>query len=148
MIARRLFPSMKFGFVLAGVVVLAAACNKSPSAPSLNVPFSQTDLVVGTGAEATAGKTLTVTYVGWLYDPNATGNKGTVFDTNLGGMPYTFVLGSGTVIPGWDQGLPGMKAGGQRRLVIPPALAYGNMRFGPIPANSTLLFEVVLNQVQ
>lgn len=148
MIARRLVASMKFGFVLAGALVLAAACNKSPTAPALNVPFSQTDLVVGTGAEATPGKTLAVTYVGWLYDPNAAGNKGTVFDTNLGGAPYTFVLGTGAVIPGWDQGIPGMRIGGQRRLVIPPALGYGNMPFGPIPANSTLLFEVVLNQVQ
>ena len=98
------------------------------------------DEVVGTGAVAQAGDTISVDYTGKLED-------GTVFDTSVGKTPYTFVLGTGAVIPGWDQGLVGMKVGGKRLLIIPPALGYGSQDYGPIPANSTLIFEVTLNKV-
>jgi FKBP-type peptidyl-prolyl cis-trans isomerase len=91
------------------------------------------DLVVGTGATAVAGDTLTVNYIGTLLN-------GTRFDSGS----YTFRLGAGVVIAGWDQGLVGMKVGGKRRLTIPPSLAYGNQAVGGIPANSTLRFEVDL----
>lgn len=101
------------------------------------------DLKVGTGAEAVAGKTVTVNYTGWLTD-------GTKFDSSLdSGQPFSFVLGTGYVIPGWDQGVAGMKVGGKRRLTVPPALGYGaNGAGGVIPPNATLVFDVELLNVQ
>lgn len=100
------------------------------------------DLVVGTGAEATPGTTVTVNYTGALPD-------GTVFDSSVGRGPFTFGLGAGQVIRGWDEGVAGMKVGGKRRLVIPADKAYGNQAVGGvIPANATLLFEVELLGVQ
>jgi FKBP-type peptidyl-prolyl cis-trans isomerase FkpA len=128
----------------------AAACGGSnDSGPSpVNVPYSQTDLRVGTGAEAVPGRELTVHYTGWLYDPNAPGNKGRQFDSSAGREPFQFVLGAGRVIRGWDQGVAGMRVGGQRRLVIPPSLGYGAQGFGSvIPPNATLLFEIELLNV-
>lgn len=141
--------------VLAALIVAAlgaSACGSSnPTAPGsnnpsvgLNVPFSTTDLVVGTGAEATLGRSITTRYTGWLYDPNAAENKGQQFDSGT----FTFVLGT-TVIAGWNQGIPGMRVGGTRRIVIPPALGYGAGGSPPrIPGNATLLFEVTLLSVQ
>jgi FKBP-type peptidyl-prolyl cis-trans isomerase FkpA len=87
---------------------------------------------------------VTVQYAGWLYDPNQPNNKGSLFDTSVNREPYSFVLGAGAVIPGWDQGLVGLKVGGVRQLVIPPDLAYGAAGRGPIPPNATLVFEVEL----
>ena len=106
--------------------------------------LSAKDLVVGTGAVASAGDTVTVNYVGSL-------TNGTVFDAsaNHGTSGFTFHLGAGEVIKGWDQGIVGMKVGGKRILAIPAALAYGNQAMGSaIPANSDLLFEVELLKVQ
>jgi len=103
---------------------------------------------VGTGADAVTGKSLTVNYTGWLYNTNRTDNKGAIFDTSVGADPFTFLLGVGGVIQGWDQGLTGMRVGGVRRLVIPPSLAYGAARNGVIPPNATLLFEVELLEVE
>lgn len=101
-----------------------------------------TDIVVGTGAEATPGSTVTVNYTGALPD-------GTVFDSSVGRGPFTFGLGAGQVIRGWDEGVAGMKVGGKRRLVIPADMAYGNQAVGGvIPANATLLFDVELVSVQ
>lgn len=100
------------------------------------------DEVVGTGAEAVAGKKVTVNYVGTLID-------GTKFDSSYDhGTPFSFNIGAGEVIVGWDQGLSGMKVGGKRKLVIPPSLGYGSQAVGPIPANSTLVFEVELLSVE
>ncbi|MEK7511015.1 MAG: FKBP-type peptidyl-prolyl cis-trans isomerase [Patescibacteria group bacterium] len=101
------------------------------------------DTVVGTGAEATAGSQVTVNYVGMLPD-------GTVFDASARhGQPFSFTLGAGQVISGWDQGVAGMKVGGKRQLVIPPDLAYGAAGAGGvIPPNATLIFEVELLGVQ
>ena len=124
----------------------AAACGDPPVAPT-TVPFSQADLSVGTGTEAAAGKVLTVNYTGWLYDATKPDLKGLQFDNSVGTTPITFTLGIGQVIPGWDQGIPGMKVGGARRLVIPSSLAYGAIRRGPIPPFSTLVFEIELVEV-
>jgi len=123
-----------------------AACGgeSSPSAPTPNVPYSQTDLKVGDGAEAVNGKVTTVNYTGWLYDASQADQKGTQFDTSVGKSPYSFRLGAGQVIQGWDRGVAGMKVGGSRRLVIPPSLAYGAAGNGPIPGNATLIFDVDL----
>ena len=130
------------GLALSSVV----ACGDNPAAPTVNVPFSTTDLVVGSGATASTGQTVTVAYTGWLYEEGAADNKGTQFDQTSAESPFSFVLGSGQVIAGWDQGLEGMKVGGRRRLVIPPALAYGTQGAGGglIPPNATLIFEVEL----
>ena len=142
---RHLIPTL----VLAAAFAVACSDSSSPSSPSTgSAPFSSTDLKVGTGTEATAGKRLTVNYTGWLYNSTATSNKGTQFDTSVGKTPYTFTLGAGQVIKGWDQGMVGMRVGGQRRLVIPPDLAYGSQANGSIPANATLVFEVELITVQ
>ncbi len=130
------------------VLLLFVACGDdggptSPTSPSvgLGVPFSTEDLSVGTGQEAMPGDTLSVNYTGWLYDPNAAENKGTQFDSG----DFSFVLGAGQVIAGWDQGLVGMRVGGRRRIVIPPDLGYGaDGRPPTIPGDATLLFEVEL----
>lgn len=101
------------------------------------------DIVVGSGAEAVSGKSVTVHYTGTLTD-------GTKFDSSLDrGTPYTFILGAGEVIQGWDQGVAGMKVGGKRKLTIPPSLGYGAEGAGDqIPPNSTLIFEVELLKVE
>ncbi|MEP6916432.1 MAG: FKBP-type peptidyl-prolyl cis-trans isomerase [Acidobacteriota bacterium] len=135
--------------VILMLVTAAAACGSTtPTSPGVVVPFSQVDLRTGTGADAVAGKTVTVNYTGWLYDSAKTDEKGVQFDTSASRGPFVFLLGAGKVIKGWDQGVAGMKIGGLRRLVIPPALGYGSVANGPIPPNSTLLFEVELVDVQ
>jgi FKBP-type peptidyl-prolyl cis-trans isomerase len=96
------------------------------------------DLKVGTGTEAKAGDSVSVHYVGTL-------TNGTKFDSSRDrGTPFTFALGAGQVIKGWDEGVAGMKVGGLRRLTIPPALGYGAQGQGPIPPNATLIFEIEL----
>jgi FKBP-type peptidyl-prolyl cis-trans isomerase FkpA len=133
-----------------GLVACGGGSSSSPTAPSANVPYSQTDLVVGSGAEATNGKRLTVNYTGWLYDSSAPENKGSQFDSSLapGRAPFVFTLGAGSVIRGWEQGVVGMRVGGRRRLVLPPDLAYGSSGSGPVPPNATLIFDIELLVVQ
>ncbi len=101
------------------------------------------DLVVGTGDEAQVGSTVSVHYTGWLVD-------GTKFDSSLDrGVPLEFVLGQGSVIKGWEEGVVSMKVGGKRRLTIPPNLAYGDRGAGPlITPGATLVFEVELVKVR
>jgi FKBP-type peptidyl-prolyl cis-trans isomerase len=96
------------------------------------------DIEVGKGSEAVSGKTVSVHYTGWL-------TNGTKFDSSKDrGQPFSFKLGAGQVIKGWDQGVAGMKVGGKRELTIPPTMGYGDRNVGPIPAGSTLKFEVEL----
>ena len=138
------------GLVLACSTLMASCGGSSETtvAPA-NLAFSQTDLRAGTGTEAASGRRVTVNYTGWLYEQGKTDNKGTQFDSSVGREPFTFVLGTGQVIPGWDRGVAGMKIGGQRRLVIPPDLAYGAAGAGGvIPPNATLVFDVELLDVQ
>jgi FKBP-type peptidyl-prolyl cis-trans isomerase FkpA len=102
------------------------------------VAFTKTDLVVGTGATAAAGQIVSVNYTGWLFDAGKPDNKGAQFDSSMGRGPFSFALGAGKVIAGWDQGVAGMKIGGSRRLIIPPELGYGASGVGPIPPTATL----------
>lgn len=103
------------------------------------------DQNVGTGDVAVKGNTVQVHYTGWLY---VDGKRGAKFDSSVGKEAFEFKLGAGRVIPGWDEGVEGMKVGGKRELVIPPNLAYGPREVGGvIPANSTLEFEVELLKV-
>jgi FKBP-type peptidyl-prolyl cis-trans isomerase len=106
----------------------------------------KTDVKVGTGAEAKAGQQVSVHYTGWLYDAAAPDHKGKKFDSSLDRRtPFDFPLGAGLVIKGWDQGVQGMKVGGQRTLIIPANLGYGARGAGGvIPPNATLLFDVEL----
>ena len=108
------------------------------------------DAKVGSGAEAKAGKSVTVHYTGWLYDPGKPDKHGKKFDSSRDrNDPFQFKLGAGMVIQGWDQGVAGMKVGGQRTLVIPSQLGYGARGAGgAIPPNATLIFDVTLNDVQ
>jgi FKBP-type peptidyl-prolyl cis-trans isomerase len=134
--------------------LLAGACNGSdtPTAPSgqppaNSVPFSSTDLRVGTGAEASAGRNATVNYTLWLYNTAGVDNKGSLIESSLatGGSPYEFTVGSNNTIAGFTQCTIGMKVGGLRRCNIPPNLAYGSQGKAPsVPPNATLIFELEL----
>lgn len=114
----------------------------SKSAPAVEAPLQIIDLKAGAGKEAKEGNRVKVNYLGTLSD-------GTKFDSSYDhGAPFEFTLGAGVVIPGWDKGLLDMKIGGKRKLIIPPSLAYGSSSQGPIPPNSTLIFEIELLDAQ
>jgi FKBP-type peptidyl-prolyl cis-trans isomerase len=110
----------------------------------------KTDTTAGTGSEAVAGRTVTVHYTGWLYDPERDDKKGAKFDSSRDrNKPFSFRLGAGQVIRGWDEGVAGMKVGGKRTLTIPPDYGYGQQgAAGVIPPNATLLFDVELLEVR
>ena len=132
-------------------VISLAACKSSSTQPSSDsgiTSLQTTDVKVGTGTQATTGRFVTVNYTGWLYSASAGDHHGAQFDTSVGKQPYGFTLGAGQVIQGWDQGIVGMRVGGQRTLIIPPRLAYGNSGVGIIPPNSTLVFDVDLLDVR
>jgi FKBP-type peptidyl-prolyl cis-trans isomerase FkpA len=133
-------------------LIAAMGCGGA-EAPLTSPPptaFSQADLSTGTGAAARRGARLTVHYTGWLYDSNRPDSKGKQFDSSVGSEPFTFMLGAGQVIRGWDQGFEGMRVGGKRRLIIPPDLGYGSVGTpeGAIPANAGLVFEMELLDVR
>lgn len=129
------------------MTMISIATPPKPPKP-VQPSFSKTDTVVGTGTEATNGKSVSVHYTGWLYDASKTDGKGTQFETSRSGSPFTFTLGTGAVIKGWDQGVLGMKVGGKRLLVIPADLAYGEFGQGSIPGGAALVFEVELMSVK
>jgi FKBP-type peptidyl-prolyl cis-trans isomerase FkpA len=132
--------------VLALLLPAAACSNDNPSTPTevtSSGPYSQSDLVVGTGAEAAAISTVTVSYTGWLYDTSQPNGKGRQFETNS-----SLTISLTRVIAGWQRGVPGMRVGGQRRLIIPPDLAYGSQGSGTIPPNATIVFDIGLLAVQ
>ena len=154
--SRWVAPGIIFLILVVVVLVVFLRSNKrggeemegpSPTGAPLTTSSAQNSLeikdeVAGIGAVASAGKKITVNYVGTLTD-------GVKFDSSYDrGQPFTFTLGAGQVIQGWDQGLVGMKVGGKRKLTIPPELGYGNQAVGVIPANSTLVFEVELLKVE
>ncbi len=129
-----------------------SACNRPMEVvdPANRVAALQsTDTQLGNGAVAETGKQVTVHYTGWLYEASAADKHGQQFDSSVSrGTPFSFQLGGGQVIKGWDQGVVGMKVGGRRTLVIPSDLAYGPDGRGPIPPAATLVFDVELLGVQ
>lgn len=118
--------------------------------PAVMAALVKTDVKLGDGALATAGKTVSVHYTGWLYDEAAPNHHGKKFDSSRDrNAAFEFALGTGQVIPGWDHGVEGMKVGGQRMLIVPPGMAYGSRGAGGvIPANAQLVFEVELLNVK
>jgi FKBP-type peptidyl-prolyl cis-trans isomerase len=136
------------------VAMVAFGCASEPGPGPEEGRSGVTELTVvddrvGDGNEAAAGQQVTVHYTGWLYDAGAPDNRGRQFDSSRGGEPLEFRLGAGNVIPGWDQGVAGMRVGGRRTLTIPPALGYGSQGFpGAIPPDATLVFDVELLDVR
>jgi FKBP-type peptidyl-prolyl cis-trans isomerase FkpA len=144
---------MRLVLAAALIALTTSACSggtENPTAPSANVPYSTTDLRVGTGAEAVTGRVIAVDYTGWLYSASAAENKGTRFDSSLdpGKQPFVLTAGGTNAIAGFSQAVVGMRVGGLRRVVIPPSLGYGSQANGPIPGNSTLIFEIELLAIQ
>ncbi len=122
--------------ILFAAVILLTACSAAKT------EWKSSDMKVGTGDVATSGASVTVHYTGWLWE---NGQRGKQFDSSRGGSPFTFKLGAGEVIEGWDEGVKGMRVGGVRELIIPPEKGYGQRGAPPaIPPNATLCFEVEL----
>ncbi len=109
----------------------------APAGPAGPATLETEDIVVGTGAVAVAGDRVSVNYVGMFLN-------GVVFDSSAGRAPLTFVVGGGSLIPGFEQGVVGMRVGGKRRVTMPPSLAYGSQGQGSIPPNTPLRFEIDL----
>jgi FKBP-type peptidyl-prolyl cis-trans isomerase FkpA len=153
----RVLRSIALAAALSTTASVVTAQTPSASSPPIS---SKTDAMVtelkkidvkqGTGAEAVSGKPVLVHYTGWLYDPSKPDQKGAKFDSSLDRkVPFGFIIGAGRVIKGWDEGVAGMKVGGQRTLIIPPAMAYGDRGAGGvIPPNATLIFDVELVEVK
>ena len=145
----------RFAVVFAALLPVIACSNPEPASTGVAdvssiTELQKTDVVAGSGDEATAGKTVSVHYTGWLYDPTTADHHGAKFDSSRDrNEPFEFRLGAGQVIQGWDQGVQGMKVGGQRTLTIPAAMGYGSRGAGAvIPPNSTLVFDVELLKVR
>jgi FKBP-type peptidyl-prolyl cis-trans isomerase FkpA len=151
---KQLISSCAFGLT---ITLALAGCNRADTPPAASapaaaaapaVPMQKIDTVTGTGKDAVAGATAVVNYTGWLYEPNSPLQHGTQFDSSIGRAPFSFQLGAGQVIKGWDDGVQGMKVGGKRTLIIPASMGYGDSGAGPIPANATLIFDVELLDVR
>ena len=147
MMERTLF--LPLALLLAASIFAISACSEQVSIQSKAGTVTElvkTDTKLGEGAEATAGHNVSVHYTGWLYDEAAPEYHGKKFDSSRDrGQPFNFPLGAKMVIDGWDQGVEGMKVGGQRTLIIPPHLGYGARGApGAIPPNATLVFDVEL----
>ncbi len=139
--------------ILLMTLLAAASCGGSSTSASSLPPtsigtFTTTDLTIGTGATAASGSRVVTGYAGWLYDTGKPNGKGNSFDPGPG--PLTFTIGAGSLIRGFEQGVIGMQVGGQRRVIIPPDLAYGSGTpdATKIPPSATLVFEIILNSVQ
>ncbi len=130
--------------------LLAAGCTPPGPPPGGTIAaFQPIDTQPGSGTEAVPGSKVTVHYTGWIYDERSADKHGEKFDSSVDrGEPFSFNLGDKQVIRGWDEGVAGMKVGGKRTLMIPPEYGYGNRGVGPIPAGSSLVFDVELLDVK
>jgi FKBP-type peptidyl-prolyl cis-trans isomerase len=142
--------------LVGGIVVAPAEAQQPTTAQGTSKldatrnDLQKVDVKQGAGAEAIPGKAVVVHYTGWLYDTSKPDSHGAKFDSSRDrGVPFGFMLGAGRVIKGWDEGVAGMKVGGQRTLVIPPQMGYGERGAGGvIPPNATLIFDVELLEVK
>ncbi len=134
---------------LVGLFMFTFCLTIAVNAGAASEEFKKIDVKKGDGKEAVTGKMVSVHYTGWLYDKSAEEHKGKKFDSSRDRPGnFTFPLGAGRVIKGWDQGVQGMKVGGQRTLIIPPSMGYGvRGAGGVIPPNATLIFDVELMEV-
>ena len=141
---------MRFALPLLALLILSACADPGPPAGGSVAELQRIDDKTGTGAVAIAGSDVTVHYTGWLYDEKAKEMRGEKFDSSVDrGEPFTFLLGAGQVIRGWDDGVAGMRVGGKRRLLIPSDYGYGrDGAGGVIPPNASLVFEVELLAVK
>lgn len=132
---------------IAAIAIIAATASAKEDVVRKSNGLVYKDVKVGTGAEAVPGKAVTVDYTGWIDEGDKKGKK---FDSSLDrGEAFTFTLGMGQVIKGWDEGVAGMKVGGKRTLMIPASLGYGARGAGAaIPPNSDLIFDVELHGVK
>jgi FKBP-type peptidyl-prolyl cis-trans isomerase len=156
------FSIRQMRLLLAAVALLLTACltlaqtsttDSSTTSSKMDAKLNELQKIdnkVGTGAEAIKGASVVVHYTGWLYAPAAPDHKGTKFDSSRDrNEPFVFPLGGGRVIRGWDEGVAGMKVGGQRTLIIPPDMGYGSRGAGGvIPPGATLVFDVELLDVK
>ena len=136
--------------ILLGLSLVIFALTLTNYANADSEALTKIDVRIGKGEDAVAGKTVNVHYTGWLFDKTATNNKGEKFDSSRDRPGhFTFPLGAGRVIKGWDEGVQGMKVGGQRTLIIPSSMGYGSRGAGGvIPPNATLIFDVELMSVR
>jgi FKBP-type peptidyl-prolyl cis-trans isomerase FkpA len=146
---------MNFKLPLIAAMIAAAslsACGggvDTPPAPVYSpAALTITETVPGTGAQAAAGKTVTVHYTGYLYNTTVADFRGAKFDTSIGKDPFPFIIGGTSVIAGFDQGVTGMKVGGKRTVLVPASLGYGAAGRGNIPGNSGLVFDIELISVK
>lgn len=141
---------MRFALPLLALLALSACADPGPPPGGSVAELQRIDEKTGTGAIATSGSDVTVHYTGWLYDEKAKDMRGEKFDSSVDrGEPFTFLLGGGQVIRGWDDGVAGMRVGGKRRLLIPSYFGYGSDGAGGvIPPNASLVFEVELLAVK
>ena len=147
---RRLPFPIRASLVACALVLLAACRDPGPPPGGRIAELQRIDVREGSGALATPGSLVTVHYTGWLYDENAADQRGRRFDSSRErGEPFTFLLGARRVIRGWDEGVAGMRVGGQRELMIPPEYGYGRAGAGDaIPPHASLVFEVELLDVK
>jgi FKBP-type peptidyl-prolyl cis-trans isomerase FkpA len=145
--------------VIASSLIIAACgskhseptTNSAASAPAAITELQRIDIEVPNGEGVSQGQVAVVHYTGWLYDAHAADHKGKKFDSSRDhGQPFRFEIGAGNVIKGWDEGVQGMRVGGQRRLIIPASLAYGSEGAGDgvIPPNSPLVFDIELLAIE
>lgn len=143
----RISALINLSVLMLGMIMLPQVAFSETRQGATNVTeLVKKDVKIGTGEEAVVGKMVEVHYTGWLYDPAAPDKKGAKFDSSRDrGTPFSFLLGAGRVIKGWDRGVAGMKVGGQRTLTIPAEMAYGTRGAGNvIPPNAALIFDVEL----
>lgn len=153
---RYLFSSCALGLTLALAGCGGGGGDAGPVQPAVppvaalpdTITLQKIDNVVGTGALAVAGKAVSVHYTGWMYDATASSKKGTQFDSSVGKAAFSFVLASGSVIKGFDEGVTGMQVGGKRTVFIPASLGYGSQGNSAIPPNTNLVFDIELVEVR
>jgi FKBP-type peptidyl-prolyl cis-trans isomerase FkpA len=146
----RLSLALALGLFIFSSSNMASAADAPAQAPASEEPdhLIVRDTKVGTGPGAQDGSMVDVQYTGWVYSPLMPDQHGAQFDSSVGRQPFSFMLGAGSVIKGWDRGLMGMKEGGKRTLIIPANLAYGQRGQGNIPPGATLIFDIELLRIE